>query len=91
MYLEAKETARLYKLLYDKLGCDTTEAIFKCLDSKTERSVEGAIKTLATKEDISNVRKEIGENKGDMIKWMLIFWIGQIGATLTFALLFLKK
>src|ERR1700761_6936474 len=29
MYLEAKETARLYKLLSDKLGSDTTEAMFK--------------------------------------------------------------
>jgi len=29
MYLEAKETARLYKLLTDKLGSDTTEAMFK--------------------------------------------------------------
>lgn len=30
MYLEPKETARLYKLLSDKLGNDTTEA---CLNT----------------------------------------------------------
>jgi hypothetical protein len=91
MYLEAKETARLYKLLSDKLGSDTTEAMFKYIDNKTERSVEATIKTLATKDDIANVRKEIGESKADTIKWMFIFWIGQIGAMLAIILLFVKK
>ncbi len=113
MYLEAKETARLYKLLSDKLGNDTTEAMFKYIDNKTERSVEATIKTLATKDDISNLRKDmgndianvrneianvrhdlrkdIGESKADNIKWMFIFWIGQVGATLAIVFLFLKK
>ena len=108
MYLEAKVTARLYKLLSDKLGSDTPEAMFKYIDNKTERSVEATI-TLATKNDlanvrdeianvkydlskeISNVRKEAGETKADIIKWMFIFWIGQVGATLAIVLLFIKK
>ena len=91
MYLEAKETARLYKLLSDKLGSDTTEAIFKYIDSKTERFVEATIKTLATKEDIANVRKEASENKAETIKWMFIFWMGQVAATLAIIALFAKK
>lgn len=91
MYLEAKETVRLYKLLSEKLGNDTTEAMFKYIDNKTERSVELTIKTLATKDDIANVRKEIGEAKTENIKWMFIFWIGNVGAMLTIALLILKK
>ena len=53
------------------------------------------IKTLATKDDlrkeISDVRKEISEAKVDTIKWMFIFWIGQVGAMLAIAFLFLKK
>jgi hypothetical protein len=72
MYLEARETARLYRLLTEKLGNDTTEAMFKYIDNKTERSVEATIKTLATKndlaalrndtkDDLSNFRKEIGD------------------------------
>lgn len=95
MYLEAKETARLYQLLSDKLGNDTTEAMFKYIDNKTERSVEATIKSLATKDDIAHqigeVRKEAAENKADTIKWMFIFWIGQVGAMLAIALLILKK
>src|SRR5246127_3299745 len=75
MYLEAKETARLYKLLSDKLGNDTTEAMFKYIDTKTERSVEATIKTLATKDDlakvrdeITNVREELADVRSDLIK-----------------------
>ena len=88
------------------MGSDTTEAMFKYIDNKTERAVESAIKTLATKDDlakaaanlkdvIANVgydfRKEISESKADNIKWIFIFWIGQVGATLAFILLFIKK
>ncbi|OCX52466.1 hypothetical protein BEL04_13470 [Mucilaginibacter sp. PPCGB 2223] len=95
MYLEAKETTRLYKLLSEKLGDDTTDAMFKYIDNKTERSVEATIKTLATKEDLNNglanVRKEAADNKADTIKWMFIFWIGQIGVLLAIILLFVKK
>jgi hypothetical protein len=95
MYLEPKETARLYKLLSDKLGNDTTEAMFKYIDNKTERSVETSIKTLATKDDLAKVKydlsKEMGEFKADNIKWMFIFWIGQVAAMLAIVFLFLKK
>ena len=91
MYLEAKETARLYKLLSDKLGSDSTEAMFKYIDSKTKRAVGANIQTLATKEDMLNIRKEISELKADAIKWMFIFWVGQVGAMLAILLLFVKK
>ena len=95
MYLEARETALLYKLLSDKLGNDTTEAMFKYIDNKTERAVQATIKTLATKDDLASVkyelRKDMGEIKADTIKWMFIFWGGQAGATLAIILLFLKK
>jgi len=40
--------------------------------------------SLATKEDVANA-------KTDMIKWMFIFWIGQIAATFGFIILCLKK
>jgi len=135
MYLEAKETARLYKLLTEKLGNDTTEAMFKYIDNKTERSVEATIKTLATKDDLHNtalllkeelhnttlllkeelhnttfllkdelhnaitgirsemadMRKENADTKAENIKWMFIFWIGQVAAMLAIILLFVKK
>jgi len=91
MYLEAKETARLYRLLTEKLGSDTTEAMFKYIDNKTERSVEASIKTLATKEDVAKVKYDLSKEISASVKWMFIFWIGQVGALLAVAFLFLKK
>ena len=71
MYLDPKKLPIL-KLLSDKLGADTTGAIFKYIDSKTERSAEANIKTLAAKADITNICREISKVKADPIKWMFI-------------------
>ncbi len=40
---------------------------------------------------IEGLRTEIGETKAEMIKWMFIVCIGQIGATLAIILIFLKR
>jgi hypothetical protein len=53
--------------------------------------VETTIQALAKKDDISAVRKRILEAKEDIIRWMFIFWIGQIGTTLAIMFFFLKK
>jgi len=91
MYLEAKETARLYQLLTEKLGNDTTEAMFKYIDNKTERSVEATIKSLATKDDLAKVKYDLSKEISNSVKWMFIFWIGQVGATVAVIMLILKK
>jgi len=44
--------------------------------------MEQATKILATKEHLA-------ETKADIIKWMFLFWIGQIAATV--AIILLKK
>jgi hypothetical protein len=60
------------------------------------------IKTLATKDDIanlrkemgndlSNLRKEMGENRAENIKWMFVFCVRNVGTMLAIALLILKK
>ena len=43
------------------------------------------------KEDIADLREAIANSKADMIKWMPIFWIGQVAVTFGFILLFLNK
>jgi hypothetical protein len=91
MYLKAQETAQLYNSLSVKLGAETTDVLFKYIDNKTERSVEASINTLATKEDIGNVRKDISQSKADTIKWMFIFWIGQVSVTLAIMMLIFNK
>jgi hypothetical protein len=50
---------------------------------------------LATKEDlareIGNTNAKIESCKAEVIKWMFIFWVGQLVAMFGFILIFLKK
>jgi hypothetical protein len=41
--------------------------------------------------EFRGLRNEIAESKAYNIKWMFIFWIGQVAATLTIVFLFVKK
>ena len=49
------------------------------------------IRALATKDDVDYLRKAMSEIKADIIRWMLMFWIGQAGATLGLLSLFIKR
>jgi hypothetical protein len=43
------------------------------------------------KEDFSELRLYIRKTNKDIIRWMFVFWLGQIAAMLTIVFLFLKK
>lgn len=53
--------------------------------------MKAGIETLAAKNDPANLKKDISETGADTIKWMFIFWIGQIGAMITILLLVAKN
>lgn len=65
------------------------------LKNKIKYEVEHKSDTLATKHDLAQLEIKLTEKflegKADTIKWMFIFWIGQVIATFGFILLFLKK
>ena len=61
------------------------------IEEKIKDEVENKAQTLATKEDVALTRQEIANTKAELIKWMFIFWIGQVIATFGFILLFLKR
>lgn len=41
--------------------------------------------------ELGNVRAELGNVKADLVKWMFVFWIGQVAAIFGLVLLFLKR
>ena len=47
------------------------------------------------KHDVQSVKLElevkIADSKAEMIKWMFIFWIGQVAVTVGFLVVYLKK
>ena len=62
---------KLFEMLKAKLGKEEAEAFVELLEKKVDRKFEEAKLTLATKEDLANTKAEI-------IKWMFIFWMGQV-------------
>lgn len=82
---------QLYSLLNEKVGKETAENLTGYIESKIKDEFSNQSTTFATKQDIAKLEVKIAESKADTIKWMFIFWIGQIAATFGFILLFLKK
>ena len=88
----------LYSLLSEKVGKETAENLTVYIEEKIKDEVQTKSNILATKEDIAllkqdiaNVELKIANTRADMIKWMFIFWVGQVAVTFGFILLFLKK
>jgi 5S rRNA maturation endonuclease (ribonuclease M5) len=82
------ETLDVFKNFEKAHGEDQAKKIITYFENADTIAIEKEIATktnnLATKEDVANA-------KADMIKWMFIFWIGQIAATFGFIILYLKK
>jgi len=86
---------RLYDLVSIKLGKETAENLTTFIEEKISSEVETKSSNLSTKEDVANCKAElardIANSKAETIKWMFIFWVGQLVAMFGFILLFLKK
>ncbi len=72
----------MYNILKGKLGESEAKALTEYVENKVEKSIEKEKDVLATKEDLYKLEIKISESKSDIIKWMFIFWIGQIAVTL---------
>ena len=89
---------QLFQILKQKLGDQEAEALVNFVDSKIKENNENNLKVLATKEDIhllkediSKLEIKISDVKAEIIKWMFIFWIGQVAVTFGLLILFMKK
>jgi hypothetical protein len=75
---------QLFQILKAKLGEQEAEQLVSYVKDEVKSEFENKREVLATKEDLAN-------SKADIIKWMFIFWIGQIAVTVGFILLFINK
>ncbi len=71
----ALSSIEMYNILKKKLGDNEAQALTEYVESKVEKSIEKEKDILATKVDLA-------ETKSDIIKWMFLFWIGQVVVTL---------
>ena len=94
--MTASQSLKLFKIAskYFASQDDATQFVSE-IEPVVDNKFEDEKSILATREfvkdEIATVRKEIVESKADIIKWMFIFWIGQLGAMLAIILLFVKK
>ena len=74
----------IYDYLCSKFDKETAKNFANFIELKMNKDLENKTQLFATKADLANV-------KAELIKWMFIFWIGQVVATFGFILLFIKK
>ena len=89
---------QLFQILKQKMGEQEAEALVTFVDHKIKDNNETNLNVLATKGDIAELKVEmsklevkIADSKAEMIKWMFIFWIGQVAVTVGFLVVYLKK
>lgn len=82
---------QLFQLLKAKLGEREAEYLVSYVKNEVKTEFDNKKDVLATKEDINVVKQDLHNAKAEMIKWMFIFWIGQVAVTFGFILMFLKR
>ena len=85
---------KLYDLLIAKVGKETAENLTSYIENKIKNEFQDNLNVLATREDLvllkGELKTDISSSRAETIKWMFIFWVGQVMATFGFILLFLK-
>ena len=71
-------------MLSAKMGREAAENLTSYIEEKIRDELSNKSELLATKVDLANTKAEI-------IKWVFIFWVGQIGVTFGCMSYFLKK
>ena len=75
---------QLFQILKARLVEKETKGLVAFVKSRVKTELIGKVDILTIKEDLAN-------SKADLIKWMFVFWFGQIAATIGFVLLFMNK
>ena len=80
--MEAISSIEMYNILKVKLGEKEAKALTEYVESKVKNSIKKEKDVLTTKEDLFKLEVKLSETKSEIIKWMFIFWVGQIAITL---------
>lgn len=81
----------LYEILKGKLGEKEAKTLVEYIEAKVEKRLEDKKDILATKLDIEELRTEMQKMKADIIKWMFLFWIGQLASLIAILQIFFRK
>lgn len=82
---------RLFNLLKNKFGDKEAEEIVSLIKSQVDENFEARKDTLATKNDIAELKINIAKTETKLILWAFIFWATQLGAIFAFIKLLIVK
>ncbi|MDO8445547.1 MAG: hypothetical protein Q7T53_05500 [Deltaproteobacteria bacterium] len=80
----------LYEILRSKLGDKEAKNLVEYVETRVERKFEEKKDVLATKQDITNLDVKIEQVKSEIIKWMFLFWVGQLASLIAILQIFFK-
>ncbi|MEI8007723.1 MAG: hypothetical protein WCI48_16065 [Bacteroidota bacterium] len=94
-------TLDLFQILQSKLGQNEAKALVEFVESEVQLNLKQEMNSFATGNDIRNLRGDmhtaihnldikIEKMRADLIKWMFVFWMGQISVTVALVMLVLK-
>ena len=84
------------KPLRDKLGDEATDSLVNLINQAQNDQKKDILTFVEEKferrlsEEIGSVRNEMYKVKSDIIKWMFIFWVGQVGMLVGILFAFFK-
>jgi len=70
----------LYNILKKKLGDQEAESLVSFVKTEVQEKINDQKDFLATKEDLNTLKVDLANTKAEVIKWMFVFWIGQLAA-----------
>jgi hypothetical protein len=83
-------TIDLYDILKSKIGESEAKTLVEFVEQKVQSKLIEEINSFATKEDIHLLELKIEKVRSDLIKWMFVFWVGQMSFTLAMIMLLQK-
>lgn len=80
-------TLEIYELLKPRLGDKESKALVEFVQETSRSNLEDRLRdareSMATKADLANL-------KAELLKWMFLFWVGQIAAVAAIVKVFLQ-
>ncbi len=81
------------KALREKLGEEGADSLIDLLNKSNKQQKEDILlfNKVGLAREFDKVHETIASSKSDIIKWMFIFWLGQIAAILGILFAFFRK
>jgi CRISPR/Cas system type I-B associated protein Csh2 (Cas7 group RAMP superfamily) len=81
------------KILRERLTDEGAEAFVQILDKVEDRTQKAVFEVVEERFEkrIAQLETKIESSKAEVIKWMFIFWVGQVGVTMGILFAFFRK